>query len=209
MRGKASVEIAKRLLEGLGYKVLRESVPVMVEGTQVGEVDLLVEDATGLHAVEVKAGKVSVSDVRQAKINAELLGAAPLIIARGFSDKSAEALASKLNVDVLLLSDLYAVDGEELFYVVKAAVEEAITELVSTLSVLEDPTALRVLEAVAASEDLRSAAELLQIEPRKLESTIGDMRRRGLLPPVTGYRRLRAYCQAILAILKLGKKSIG
>lgn len=66
--------------------VLQESVPVMVGDSQVGEADLLVEDATGLHAVEVKAGKASVSDVRQAKINAEPLGAAPLVIARGFSD---------------------------------------------------------------------------------------------------------------------------
>lgn len=206
MRGKASVEIAKRVLEGMGYRVLQENVPIVVGESQVGEVDLLVENATGLHAVEVKAGKVSVSDIRQAKINAELLGATPLIIARGFSDKSAEALANKLNVGAVLLSDLYAVDEEELFYVVKAAVEEAVIELVSTLSVLEDPSALRILEAIAASEDLENAAKLLQIEPKKLELTIGDMRKKGLLPPVIGYKRLRAYCQAILTILKLLKK---
>lgn len=56
----------------------------------------------------------------------------------------------------MLLSDLYAVDGEELFYVVKAAVGEAIIELVSALSVLEDLNALKILEAVAASEGLKA-----------------------------------------------------
>ncbi|MEM2795304.1 MAG: hypothetical protein QXY49_05575, partial [Thermofilaceae archaeon] len=167
MRGKASVEIAKRVLEGMGYRVLQESVPIIIEESQVGEVDLLAEGTAGLHAVEIKAGKVSVSDVRQAKINAELLGVTPLIIARGFSDKSAEALANKLNVGVILLSDLYAVDEEELFYIVKAAVEEAIIELISTLSVFEDPNALKIFGAIAASENLEDAAKLLQIEPKK------------------------------------------
>ncbi len=204
MRARTSLEVAKRFLEQLGYRVLREHVPVVLRGVEVGEVDLVVEDAEGRrYAVEVKAGRLSVSGVRQAKVNSDLLGLTPLVVARGYSDDAARILAEELGVKVVCLPDLMAVDEVELYSIVRAALEDAVLDIVCSLSVLEDPKAVEVLEAIASSERLEQAAELLGVEVRELEARLADMRRRGLIPPLVGYKRLRAYATALLILKKL------
>jgi len=204
VRARTSVEVAKRFLEQHGYRVLREHVPVVLRGVEVGEVDLVVEDSEGRrYAVEVKAGRLSVSGVRQAKVNSELLGLAPLIVARGYSDEAAHILAEELGIKVLCLPDLVAVDEVELYSIVRAALEDTVLELACSLSALEDPGAVEVLRAMASSEGLEQAAKLLGVEVRELEAKLADMRRRGLLPPLVGYRRLRAYASALLTLKRL------
>lgn len=204
MRARASVEVAKRFLERRGYRVLREHVPVVLKGVEVGEVDLIVEDAEGRRcAVEVKAGKLSVSGVRQAKVNSDLLGLAPLVVARGYSDEAARILAEELGVEVVCLPDLVAIDEVELYSIIRAAVEDVILELLCSLRILRDPDAVEVLVAIASSERLEEAAERLGVEARELEARLAALRRRGLLPLLAGYRGLRAFASALLALRSL------
>ncbi|MDT7969592.1 MAG: YraN family protein [Vulcanisaeta sp.] len=94
------------LLSRLGYKVLGRRVKVVVNDVEVGEVDIVAEDGSGVkYAVEVKSGKVDVSAVRQAYVNAKVLNAKPLIVSRGFSNDSSKALADELGVSVINLEE--------------------------------------------------------------------------------------------------------
>ncbi len=67
------------LLSRLGLKVISRRVKVTVNGgVEVGEVDIVAEDGSGSkYAIEVKSGKVDVSAIRQAYVNAKVLNAKP------------------------------------------------------------------------------------------------------------------------------------
>mgnify|MGYP001770639131 CR=1 FL=1 len=74
------------LLPALGLTPLAHRYKILKDGVEVGEVDVLAQDsAKRLYAVEIKAGKVDVSGVRQAYINAKLLNATPMVICRGYA----------------------------------------------------------------------------------------------------------------------------
>jgi len=202
VRGRASVEIAKRVLEKRGCAVVDEGVRIKLGGLEVGEVDLLAKGPGGeLLAVEVKAGAIGVSELKQLYVNALLLGAKPVAVTRSVS-KEARALAEKLGVELVELSDLIAVDEEELYSVVKAAVEDTLFELLAALPALSDERVARLLEAVARSNSLEQAAEVLGVGVGELERSLGELRRSGLLPPLAGYARLRACAKALLALRK-------
>lgn len=200
MRGRASVEIAKRILEKRGYAVVEEGVRVRLSGLEVGEVDLLARSPSGeLLAVEVKAGAVGVSELKQLYVNALLLNAKPVAVSRSASEE-AKALASRLGIELVELSDLLAVDEEELYAVVKSAVEDALFEFLASLSSLGDERTARLLEAVARSENLEQAARIMGVETGELEKSLGELRRSGLLPPLAGYKRLKAYAKALVGL---------
>ncbi len=203
MRGRASVEVAKRVLASRGLEVVGEGVRVEVGGVEVGEVDVLARGPGGeLYAVEVKAGQASASDVKVLYVNALVLGARPVLVARACSEEAA-ALARRLGVEVHLLSDLLAVDAEELYETVRAAVGDAILELLSCLRALRSGEAARVLEAIASHGSLQEAAGALGLRAEELERRIGELRAAGLIPPLHGYRRLRLYAEAVLALREL------
>jgi len=200
VRGRASVEIAKRVLERRGCTVVDEGVRVKLNGLEVGEVDLLARNPDGeLLAVEVKAGSIGVSELKQLYVNALLLNAKPVAVARSASDE-ARALASKLGIELVELSDLLAVDEEELYTVVKSAVEDALFELLAALPALSDERVTRLLEAVASSESIEQAAKIMGAEVGELERSLGGLRRSGLLPPLARYERLKACAKALLAL---------
>ena len=199
-RGRISVEIAKRLLMDLGYVVIKVSEPVTIRDREISEVDLIVADANGnKYAVEVKAGRLDVSGVRQAKVNADLLGLQPMVVARGFADDAARLLAEKLGVKVVNLSDLIAVSEIELYSIVKEAVFEAMSEFFSSLQVIRDKKALEFLRALADSESLDEACRKLGLHQGECERLLGRLRRKGLIPLLRGYKGLRDYARAILA----------
>jgi predicted RecB family endonuclease len=200
VRGRASVEIAKRVLEKRGYTVIDENARIRLNGLEVGEIDLLARGPSGeLLAVEVKAGGIGVSELKQLYVNALILNAKPVAVARSASDE-ARALASRLGIELVELSDLLTVDEEELYNVVKSAVEDALFELLTALPAVSDDRIARLLEAVAQGENLEQAARIMGLETGELEKSLGELRRSGLLPPLAGYGRLRAYAKALLAL---------
>lgn len=200
MRGRASVEIAKRVLEKRGYTVIDENARIRLNGLEVGEIDLLARGPSGeLLAVEVKAGGIGVSELKQLYVNALILNAKPVAVARSASDE-ARALASRLGIELVELSDLLTVDEEELYNVVKSAVEDALFELLTALPAVSDDRIARLLEAVVQGENLEQAARIMGLETGELEKSLGELRRSGLLPPLAGYGRLRAYAKALLAL---------
>ncbi|MGC8970013.1 MAG: YraN family protein [Conexivisphaera sp.] len=183
-RWRSSERIAARVLEESGFRILEEHRRIVVGGVEVGEVDILAEREGVVHAVEVKAGRLDVGGVRQAYVNALMLGAKPLVVCKGFSDSAAEVLARELGVQVLRMSDLFLVDQEELEALIREVVEDVAEDLVSFLAAEAAPAAedLRALEAIARTSDIVEAAGELGVDVGELAKAIESMRSRGILP---------------------------
>jgi len=185
-RWRSSERIAEELLSSLGYTIIDRHRRIVVEGVEVGEVDLIAQDREGKqYAVEVKAGRIDVTGIRQAYVNAKLLGMEPLVVCKGFADDSAQELAKILGVQVIKLSDVFITEDEELEVIVKEAVEEALAEYLDLISM--PPTsipedAMRILEAVYSSSSPEEAASKLGMDLPTLLRKINDLRGRGLLP---------------------------
>lgn len=104
------------LLPALGLSPKTTRLKIFREGVEVGEVDIVAIDEKGdTYAIEVKAGKVDISGVRQAYVNAMLMGAKPLVIARGYADEGARQLAKELGVEVVLLPDYIFLSLDDLY----------------------------------------------------------------------------------------------
>lgn len=174
VRGLVLEKIAREVLEGLGFEILEERKRAEVGGVEVAEVDMVARRGSELYAVEVKAGRVSVADVRQAYANAALLGAKPLLVCRGIADKSAAVLAEELGVEVLRLSDYVMISTpEEVRSLMLEAVVEALAGLLeSVLEGLESDIDPRVLEAVIESRSLSEASARARMEPRELAARL-------------------------------------
>ncbi|MFP3283308.1 MAG: YraN family protein [Nitrososphaeria archaeon] len=183
-RWRSSERIAARILEDAGFIILEEHHRIMVDGVEVGEVDLVAERDGRRYAVEVKAGRLDVGGIRQAYVNAGLMGAEPLVVCKGFSDSSAEALAGELGIGVLRMSDLFIVEQEELEALIREVMEDALGELVSFLASDAMPSEddRRILRAIAGTGDIVEAAGELGMEIGGLARAIEDMRSRGVLP---------------------------
>ncbi len=137
------------LLSKLGFNIVGRRVRIMLNGSEVGEVDIVAEDRAGnRYAIEVKAGKIDVTGVRQAYVNAKLLNAVPLIVARGFSNTSAESLARELGVNTIVLEDNVVLRQEELLTAVELAVYRIIDFVLSNIESAE--TILRDAKLSAA-----------------------------------------------------------
>jgi len=201
-RWRSSERIAAGVLESAGFRILEEHARLTVGGVEVGEVDLVAERDGRRYAVEVKAGRLDVGGVRQAYVNARLMGAEPLVVCRGFSDSSAEALARELGVEVLVTSDLFLVEPEELESVLREVLYDALEELASLLAsdaALSEDDA-RILRAVAEAEDLSEAAGRLGVGVGDLARALDGMRSRGVLPRwARKYGSLRLAAGVILA----------
>ncbi len=179
-RWLASERVAVTVLERLGYRVLGEHVKIEVDGVEVGEVDFIAEGPDGeRYAVEVKAGRLDVSGIRQAYVNALVLNAKPLVVCKGFADDAAAKLAEKLGVRVIELSDVFLVDSEELEALVEAAVAEVAAEV---LELLVDPRArpkpgeVEVLRAIAEEPTLYDAARRLGKSLRELRPVVEKLK---------------------------------
>ncbi len=97
----------------------------------------MVSDAAGTkYAVEVKAGKIDVSGVRQAYVNSVVLGGVkPMIVARGFSNDSASQLASELGVKVINLAESVVMGIDELRLAIMDSLYQFTMELMEPVKV--------------------------------------------------------------------------
>ncbi|MEB2837181.1 MAG: restriction endonuclease [Desulfurococcales archaeon] len=186
MRGRhlrASEALAARLLEELGYRVLGVHVPVTVNGVEVSDIDIVAERGGERYAVEVKAGAIDVSGLRQAYVNAVLTGMKPLVVARGYSGDEARALASRLGVEVILLPDVVAAGADEVREITREAVADALAEVIGRLvdcpSLGEEDW--RLLEAIASEGGLPGAAERLGLSLEEAARRVASLRRSGVL----------------------------
>ncbi len=197
--GRASEAYAVFLLEDMGYRVVDVRRKIMVEGVEVGEVDIVAERDGQVYAVEVKAGGLDVSGVRQAYANARLLGARPLVVARGIDEK-ARTLAGELGVEVILLPDVLMAGFDELRMAVREAVESVIDEMLDFLRHCKTLRGdeLEVLEALASSDSFPEAAERLGLGVDELARKVAVLGRAGVLPRGS-FRRLRLASKILLA----------
>ena len=202
-RGLASERIAISVLEELGYKVLEVGKKIVINNTEIGEVDVVVEDSSGEeYAVEVKAGRLDVSGVRQAYVNALVIGAKPMVICKGFADDAARELAERLGVKVVQLSDVFLVESEELYSIVREVVEEVLTEyfeLFYGYTVQLKQEHYELLSAIYSSTSIEEAAEKLNVDVSALAKRIDELRRQGIIPKwASKYSSVRRVAQILL-----------
>lgn len=136
------------------YKIYRE-------GVEVGEIDILATDEKGeLYAVEVKAGKVDITGIRQAYVNAKLVGAKPLVIARGYADEGAKLLAEELNVDVILLPDYIYLSIDDLYNALSNAIARILLVILSVLTSLDQSE----IEALESCQDIQCVCQKIDCQ---------------------------------------------
>ncbi|MEM4717543.1 MAG: restriction endonuclease [Desulfurococcaceae archaeon] len=202
-RSTASEKIAIGVLEELGYKVLETSKKISINGIEVGEIDAIAIDQSGeQYAVEVKAGRIDVSGIRQAYVNALLVGCKPLVVSKGFSDDAAKELAEKLNVKVIQLSDVFLVESEELYIVIREIIEETLTDYLEVFYGFNPNVKqeyLQILEAISRSPTISEAAEKLGLEVSGLAKKIDELKRLGIIPRwATKYNTVKQVSQLLI-----------
>jgi len=210
-RWRSSERIAARLLEQLGYHVIDSHRKIVINNTEVGEVDFIAQDPNGeTYAVEVKAGRIDVTGVRQAYVNAYIAGMKPLVICKGFADDSARELANALGVKVIPLSDVFLVEDEELEVVLREVVEDVIEEYFSML--LSPPPQLRhdhlrILRTVARCTTISEAAEKLGMNIETLVRKFDEMRSQGVIPKwARRYGSIRRVANFLLVKVEVHEK---
>ncbi len=202
-RWMASERIALSVLSEMGFRVLETGRRVVVNGVEVGEVDAIAEDSEGnVYAVEVKAGRLDVSGVRQAYVNALLVNAKPMVVCKGFSDDAARELAERLGVRVVQLSDVFLVESEELYALMREVVEEVLADYLEVFygySPQLKQEHLEVLQAIASSADIGDAAGKLGVDAQALARKIEELRRAGVLPRwAVKYSSVRRVAQVLV-----------
>ncbi|MDK6029134.1 recombinase RecB [Ignisphaera sp. 4213-co] len=185
-RWLSSERIALRVLEELGFKILETRKKVLVNGIEVGEIDAVVEDSSGNKwGVEIKAGRIDVTGIRQIYVNSIIENVKPMVICKGFADDAAKELAEKLGVKVIELSDVFLVDSEELEIIVREVVENAIAdyfELFFTMPSNIKQEWYETLKVLANSLTIDEACEKLGVDINTLAKRLNEMRERGLIP---------------------------
>lgn len=213
----SSERIAHEILENLGYRVIETRKKIVINGVEVGEIDVVATDSSGnIYAVEIKAGRTDVTGVRQAYVNALLLNAKPLVISKGFADDAAKELAEKLGVQTVQLSDIFLVESEELNMIVKDAVEETLAdyfELFYGFSPNIKPEHIELFNAICTTSSLAEAAEKLGIDIQSLTKKLDELKRAGVIPRwARRYNSIKRVAQIliqkqnILNMIEEGKK---
>lgn len=187
-RWRSSERIAQRLLEEMGLKIIDVHRKVIVDGIEVGEIDFVAEDpSTGsIYGVEVKAGKIDITGLRQVYVNCLLANLKPLVICKGFADDSASILAEKLGIKVIQLSDWFLVESEELEVLMREVMEDLIEQYFIYLLIPVPklkPEYDVVVKAISESPSISEAAEKLGMKVDELAKRISSLRSLGVLPP--------------------------
>jgi len=209
-RWRSSERIAEEILRQLGFEILEHHKRIVVEGLEIGEVDFVARSPEGtLYAVEVKAGKIDITGLRQAYVNAVLLGMKPLVICKGFADDSARELAKTLGIEVVQLSEFLVTEDEELETIVREAVEDALGEYIEMLMLTPTnikESHLRILEAVAKCSSPNEVAEALKMDVHEVLKALNEMRSSGILPRwAKKWSSLRRVAKLIYAKIALQK----
>jgi len=201
-RWVASEKIALGVLEELGYRVVETGRKIVINNVEVGEVDVVAEDPSGeLYAVEVKAGRIDVSGIRQAYVNSLLVGAKPMVVCKGYADDAARELAEKLGVKVIQLSDVFLVESEEIYTIVREVIEETLTdylELFYGLSAHIKSEQYEVLYAIHSSSTIDEAANKLGLDVSEFAKKIDELKRAGVIPKwATRYTTVKRVAQIL------------
>ena len=207
-RWRSSERIAQRVLEEMGLKIVDIHKKVIVDGIEVGEIDFVAEDPTtgDTYGVEVKAGKIDITGLRQVYVNCLLANLKPLVICKGFADDSASILAEKLGIKVVQLSDWFLVESEELEVLMREVMEDLIEQyfiyLLLPIPKLK-PEYEVLIEAISESSSISEAAEKLGMKLDELARRISSLRSSGILPPwARKYRTIKR----LLELYKLKKE---
>jgi len=196
-------EIASYILEMLGYQILDRRRRIVKDEEEIGEVDIIAKRNGEMYAVEVKSGTISVSDIRQAYMNALFLGFKPLIIGRGISDEAAAITARELGVKYILLPEYILMRLTDLKELIERILLKFIYIYESIDSSLYREDDIKVLEIIASTSDISMAAKKLGIGVKNLGKKISAMRRRGLfIYPIRNYRDLVIQARVILGKIK-------
>ncbi|MFN7105366.1 MAG: restriction endonuclease [Pyrobaculum sp.] len=146
------------LLPSLGFTPKAVRYKIYREGVEVGEVDILAVDERGeTYAIEVKAGRVDVSGIRQAYINARLLEARPLVIARGYADEGARELARELGVEVILLPDYIFLSIDDIY----TALTNSLARFVTTLLIIYSTLSKEEIDTIESCQDFQCVCQKL------------------------------------------------
>lgn len=182
-KGRSGEEIAVRLLQSLGYEILETRKEVNLEGTGVAELDITAKDPRGtVYAVEVKSGKASVSDIRQVYANARFVGLKPMIICKGFSDRSTEVAIKRFKIRSLLLPEYYLINLED----VKGIVDELVADMLlrfekADLGQLNEEE-MRVLVELSEASSFTEAMRKSGMNRRAFGRAIGEIRKKCHFP---------------------------
>jgi len=203
-RGRSSERIARGVLEKLGYKILETKKKIILDQSEAFEVDILAISPEGeKYCVEVKAGKAGVSDVRKVYADSKILGFKPMLICKGFSDEAAEAVAKKLGVKMIRLSEYYILlEPEELEIVVRTAIQDVLKEygfypLPPWETIGENEW--KVIEAIARSESFEEVVKTLNLSAEELGKEIGALRDSGVFPHKgRSFEDLRRHSQQLI-----------
>lgn len=185
-KGKSSERIAEGILKKRGFTILERNKIVEKKGEEAFEVDIIARTPKGEKCcIEVKAGEASVSDVRHAFANSKMLNCRPLIISKGFSNKSAETVAEELEVQIINLSDAYLTEPEELEILVRSALQDVLVDfgfypLPPRERISNDE--MNLISTIAYSESFASITAELKVSKGELGKKIGELRKKGILP---------------------------
>ncbi|MEM0000395.1 MAG: restriction endonuclease [Desulfurococcaceae archaeon] len=199
----ASEKIALGVLEELGYRVLEVGKKIELGGVEVGEIDVIVADSAGeLYAVEVKAGKIDVSGIRQAYVNALLVGTRPMVVCKGFADDAAKELAERLGVRVIQLSDVFLVESEEIYTIVREVIEETLTDYLEVFygySPQLKPEHFEILNAIYTSTTVDEAAGKLGVDVSVFAKRIEELKKQNIVPRwASKYNTVKRVAQILL-----------
>jgi predicted RecB family endonuclease len=202
-RWLSSERIALRVLEELGFKIVETRKRVLVNGVEVGEIDAIAEDENGVRwGVEIKAGKIDVTGIRQAYVNAVIAEVKPMIVCKGFADNAAKELSEKLGVKVIELSDMFLIDSEELEVVIREVVEGTLADYLETFFTIPSNIKqewLEILTVIASSQNIDEACEKLDIDVSTLTKKISEMRSAGVFPQwARKYTSIKRVAQIVL-----------
>jgi len=199
----SSERIALRVLEELGFKIIETRKKILINGVEVGEIDTIVEDENGVRwGVEIKAGRIDVTGIRQAYVNSIIAEVKPMVVCKGFADDAAKELAEKLGVKVVELSDVFLVDSEELEVVIREVMESTLADYLEAffatpLNIKQEW--LEVLNAIASSHSIEEACEKLGVDVNTLTKKLSELRSAGILPQwARKYTSIRRVAQVML-----------
>lgn len=204
LKGYSLEEIAENFLVSRGYEILERRKTVVKNNTPIAEIDIVAKKDNELYAIEVKSGRISITDIRQTYTNAVLVNAKPLIIGRGFSDKASEETAKILNVEVLILDEyLSFISLEEL----SASVDQSFINILSNIFSFDitrvNSKDLEVIKVLAMSKNFSDAAEKLNMSKRELSNIIKDFRNRRVLTYTRTFNTIRLQANIIYNMLNL------
>lgn len=194
-RGLWSEMLAELVLELKGYEVKQRRYVVQRDGIKLAEIDIIAEKDGKTYAVEIKSGRISVTDIRQAFSNAMLINARPLIIGRGFADDSAKRYAEELSVETFLYPDYIVFLGpEELQALLEKSLTRFFLEIFSGNPKTLSDEDWEIINTIAENKTLAEAAVKLGVREKELGKKIGDLRNKGAITVKGDYDKLRLQC---------------